>query len=529
MSAESKVTPVNRSYCPSCKSIVPTHHERRDGKVYLVKDCQACGISEALVSSDAARYDEKREMVGYPEEALKSCAMNCRDCRMHKPPTLVFIDVTNRCNMNCPICLANIPAMGFRFDPPLAYFEKIFQVLAKMEPKPKIQLFGGEPTVRKDLLELIDLAHRKYDLNCRVVTNGLRLADEEYCRELMATGVQLMFSFDGRDAKIYERTRKHPQAYQKKLQGLMNAVKYHRNKVTIMTCVAEEVNGAYMADLIDLCHEHRKCIAAIDLIPLTAHWGPEEVDVDSATIEDVERIMAKAVPGMEFVPAGLIFQLKTLYATFETDRVSFGGAHPNCESVSVLISDGEKYQPAAKYLKGSFQDVVRDVIALDAAMAPRLEKSLIARCFGRPGRKFVYGKALFKFVRQNLNLQEIFGGNPTGRILKILWGLVRGVKMKHLLRAHTRCHNVLRVIVLPFEEKECVEAARLVDCPAAFAFEHPESREIHFMPVCSWAIYKDDILRATAERYGLAGTTAGDLGLETLEGKTAECVEEMTE
>jgi uncharacterized radical SAM superfamily Fe-S cluster-containing enzyme len=512
----------NRAYCPTCKQIVTTHHEDRDGKVYLVKECDECGKSEVVVSSDAKRYREKRAMVDYPEEARQTCRMNCRECRIHKLPSLVFVDVTNRCNMNCPICLANIPAMGFRFDPPLAYFEHIFSALAQMDPKPKIQLFGGEPTVREDLIEIINLAHRKYDLNCRVVTNGLRLADEEYCKQLLATGVQVMFSFDGRHPSIYERTRKHPKAFERKLKGLQNVTSFNRNKITVMCCVAEEVNGEYMADTIALCHDYRKSIAALDLIPLTAHWGPEDVDVDSATIEDVENIMAKSVPGMEFMPAGLLFQIKTLYQTFDVDRITFGGAHPNCESVSVLISDGEKYQPASKYLKKPFEDVVMEVIALDDRMGRELEKSLWSRMFGRFGRKMKYGMELFKLVRRNLDFNQIFIGRPSLKMMRILWGLLRGVKLKTLLRTHTRCQHILRVIVLPFEEAANVEAARLVECPAAFAYEHPESHDVRFMPVCSWAIYKDDILRATAKRYGLAGTT-GDEGTEALgaAGQTA--------
>ena len=519
--AQAKKDVTNRAICTKCNSVVPTHHERRDGKVYLVKECPDCGNSEVSVSSDAARYDEKRQIIGYPDEALKSCSLNCRDCKIHKPPTLVFIDVTNRCNMNCPICLANIPAMGFRFDPPMAYFEKIFQKLASMDPKPKIQLFGGEPTVRKDLLDLIDLAHEKYDLNCRVVTNGLRLADEDYCKKLMSKNVQVMFSFDGRSPEIYEATRKHPKAFEKKLKGLENAVKFGKNKITIMTCVAEQVNAKHMPDMIELCHEHRGRIAALDLIPLTAHWGPEAVDVESATIEDVERIMNDAIPGMEFIPASLAFKLKTLYEVFGTDRITFGGAHPNCESVSILISDGEKYHPASKFLTRPFQDVANDLIAMDEQMAAKVKKSWIARLLGEKGRKLLYSMALFKFARRNFNLREIFGGSPTLKTLKILLGLLGGKKAKHVLRANTRCHHILRVIILPFEEPECVEAARLVDCPAAFAFEHPESKEIHFMPVCSWPIYKDDILRETAENYGVAGKDAGDLGMETLSSKEA--------
>ena len=242
-------------------------------------------------------------MVNYLGEAQKTCNLECTGCKAHKPPSLVFIDVTNRCNMNCPICLANIPAMGFRFDPPMAYFEKIFEVLSKRTPKPKIQLFGGEPTVRKDLIDMIMLAKKKYGLQARIVTNGLRLADEAYCKELVKTGTQIMFSFDGRSPEIYERTRKHPEAVVKKLKGLENLKKFRKSKVTIMCTMGEGVNDKHLADLIDFCHEGRDYISALDMIPLTATWGPESVDAKNTTIEDVERISAAAVPGMEFFPA----------------------------------------------------------------------------------------------------------------------------------------------------------------------------------------------------------------------------------
>ena len=87
-------------------------------------------------------------------------------------------------------------------------------------------------------------------------------------------------------------------------------------------------------------------------------------------------------------------------------------------------------------------------------------------------------------------------------LTRIAWGLLRGEKLKTLIRRYTRFQNILRLIVLPFEHKSCIESARLVDCPASFAFENPENGDISLMPVCTWPIYKNDILRKTAENYG---------------------------
>ncbi len=494
--------PVNHSICPHCGVVVPSDHRVKDGKVYLVKHCPDCGESEFMVSTNSARYYEKRDFCGYKGDAERTCSLDCINCNHGIIPSLVFIDVTNRCNMNCPICLANIPAMGFRFDPPMEYFEKIFKKLATMNPIPKIQIFGGEPTVREDLIEFITLA-KSYGISARVVTNGIRLADEEYCKSLLKTGCQLMFGFDGRSPDIYRKIRKNPTALDKKMAAFQNIRKHRKSKVTIMCAVGYGINDNYMADLIDFCFESRDFVAALDLIPLAANWGPETVDAESSTPEDVEKIMADAIPGVEFFPAGILYRFNTLKETFNL-RLTFGGAHPNYESVSLMISDGTKYQPLSKYLKHSQSEAIKEAVALDAAMGRKVETSLFAKIFGKTGRKILVGLAFLKLLRKHGDFDQVFNGGKFMKTFRILMGVLFGQKLKTMLRKYTRCQNILRLMVLPFEEKECVESARLVDCPASFAYEHPVTGQIHLMPVCAWTIYKNDILRKTAQKYGTA-------------------------
>jgi len=496
--------PINYSICKSCGTIVPTTHEEQDGKMYLVKQCPSCGVSRALVSTDAERYKQKRELCGYKGEAQTSCSLRCLDCDHGKIPSLVFLDVTNRCNMNCPICLANIPAMGFRFDPSMEYFEKVFKKLGTIEPRPKVQLFGGEPTVRDDLVDIINLA-KSHGISARVVTNGIRLADEEYCRILLETRAQLMFAFDGRDPDIYRRIRKNPKAYELKLKALENIRKFKKSKVTIMCTAGYGVNDQCIGDLIDFCHENRDIVAALDLIPITAHWGPEKVDIQSSTNEDVEKMVEAAKPGTEFFPAGLLYKFNTIKEVFNA-RLTFGGAHPNCESVSLMISDGQKYLPFSKYLKKNQNEALMEAIRLDQELGEKLKHHVLVALSGNTGKKIVCGWVLFKYLRKTVKFEEVFEGSPTIKIGKILLGLALGRKLKDLIRRHSKCQNILRLMVLPFEEKECVESARLVECPAAFAYEHPVTGKIQFMPVCSWTLYKNQILRETAKKYGIAET-----------------------
>jgi uncharacterized radical SAM superfamily Fe-S cluster-containing enzyme len=297
----------NRGACETCRKRVPATHAIRDGRVYLLKECPDCGATESLISSDAAAWQRKRDIWQFDPDASTACAMHCESCSHQHHPRMVFLDVTNRCNMNCPICIANIPGMGFEFHPPLDYFDRVLAGLAKMDPRPTVQLFGGEPTVREDLFDIIDLCCR-YELRVRIVTNGLRLADEDYCRKLCETKIPVLLAFDGRDPAIYERLRKAPGAYEKKLKALENLRKFSRRRNILMCCVARHINDQHMADLIAFCHENRDIVSALHLIPLTENWAEGEFETDvTTTIEDVEQIIAEAIPDepVEFISAGL--------------------------------------------------------------------------------------------------------------------------------------------------------------------------------------------------------------------------------
>ncbi|MFW6163294.1 MAG: radical SAM protein [Planctomycetota bacterium] len=195
----------NRSFCDKCHALVPARRVEREGKVYLVKSCPDCGETEALVSSDAQRHMGKRALdPGFP---CQGCGpLNCPECQHHRAPTFAFVDVTNRCNQRCPVCVDGVPAYGFVFDPPMEYFERIFDYLAALDPLPVICLFGGEPTVRDDLCDIVELA-RDRGFYVRVLTNGIRLRDEAFCRKVVKSRAHLLVSYDGDNPETYALLR----------------------------------------------------------------------------------------------------------------------------------------------------------------------------------------------------------------------------------------------------------------------------------------------------------------------------------
>jgi hypothetical protein len=416
---------------------------------------------------------------------------------------MVFLDVTNRCNMNCPICIANIPGMGFEFNPPLEYFDHVLKGLSRMTPPPTVLLFGGEPTVRNDLFDIIDMC-RRYDLRVRIVTNGLRLADEEYCKKICDARIPVLLAFDGRDPTIYSRMRKSSNAYALKLKALANLKKYSTRRHTIMCCVARHINDRHMADLIQFCHENRDCITALHLIPLTETWEEGEFETDvSTTIEDVEQIIQEAFPGetVEFVPAGLAHHLLPSMKFFGDIRLTFGAVHPNCESMTLLLSDGERYRPLGHYLKRPLDDIAAEAVVHAKKIQPKLARLDPKRFVPRWRGRLLVLRAFGGMALRSLDSRKVLKGNRFLAVTRILGGALIGKPLKVQLRKHTHVHDVMRMIVLPFEEYHSIDGARLQLCKAGFAYEDPDTEEIKTVSVCAWSLFKVPIQRRIADKY----------------------------
>lgn len=123
--------------------------------------------------------------------------------RTHPPETCpyetVILDVTHRCNMACANCY--IPN---RLVPDLDA-DWLLSIFARLPRGRYIRFVGGEPTLRHDLPRLITAA-RTHGHHPVLVTNGLRLANRDYVRELKAAGLQIAYlSMNGGfDDDLYE-------------------------------------------------------------------------------------------------------------------------------------------------------------------------------------------------------------------------------------------------------------------------------------------------------------------------------------
>jgi len=497
---------MNRSRCEKCRAWVPAERVERDGKVFLVKHCPDCGTTEAYISASAARCRIKRQLdPGHPHNP--NCQAQCLDCTAHRQPTYAFVDVTNRCNLNCPMCVDSVPGHGFVFEPPIEHLEKVFQHLAQLEPKPTIALFGGEPTVRKDILDVVRLSVKKYGFKTRLLTNGLKLADPEFAEALLKAKAHLLISYDGANPRTYQALRNSTRALELKLKAAENVARVGRGKVSYVHCLAWGLNDKDLPELLDFLHRQRRILHGVYLMPLTKTWDSAEFDYhpEPMTTEDVEQLLADCFPGykVEFVSLGLASEFRTLMKYLGQEPLPWVGCHPNCESFYPLVSDGARWWPIEHYLKHGFP-------ALMGAML-EAERKLAARDDGRPrsalGRAWLRLRAMPTIARVvfgHVRLGRLFKGrNPLARLLHAIAYpfdlLLFARKSRNAKRRHLNVDRACPVVILPLEDDSVVETERLSRCPCVHVYYDPDADAVNYVPVCSWRLHNRAILRRLAD------------------------------
>lgn len=149
------------SLCEECYRHVPAIKFERDGAIWLGKTCPKHGYTEHLVEPNAKFYTD----FVYPRHDL----------------TCYFIEVTNRCNLTCPHCY-QIPDNTSK-DLPIELI--VNQVASWEDDGYAISLAGAEPTVRKDLDQLITAlqAIPGKPRSIIILTNGVRLANPGYAEK----------------------------------------------------------------------------------------------------------------------------------------------------------------------------------------------------------------------------------------------------------------------------------------------------------------------------------------------------------
>ena len=178
------------------------------------------------------------------------------------------LSVIDRCDLRCAYCMPE--RMVFLPKSEVLTLEELHDLALGFIARgvTKLRLTGGEPLVRRDMIELVQALGRQLGKGLEeltLTTNGTRLA--EFAEPLAQAGVRrINVSLDTRDREAFARLTRRDMLPQV-LEGIA-AAKAAGLKVKLNTVALKDVNQAEIPDLIAWAHSQGHELTLIEVMPL---------------------------------------------------------------------------------------------------------------------------------------------------------------------------------------------------------------------------------------------------------------------
>ncbi len=288
------------SVCGTCLRRVEGSILIKDGAVFMDKWCPQHGRERVLLADDADYYRLCREKFVKPPELPRrfnterrwGCPYDCGLCPEHMQHScLTLVEVTDHCNLRCPICYADSGPHrpGFR---DLAVIESMLDAIVANEGEPDVvQISGGEPTLHPEFFAILDAAKARPIKHLMVNTNGLRIAkDAEFVERLAGymPGFELYLQFDSLRDEVHQELR-GAKLREIRLRAL-EALNRHGISTTLVVTVKKGLNDGELGDIIDFALK-QPCVRGVTFQPIQNAGRAENYDParDRLTLTEVRR------------------------------------------------------------------------------------------------------------------------------------------------------------------------------------------------------------------------------------------------
>lgn len=198
---------------------------------------------------------------------------------------LVMLEVTEKCNLTCPMCYAGSNPDGRHYT--MAEIEqRLDEIVAAEGADVSLQISGGEPSVRKDLKELATLIKSKGFTNFEMISNGIRIArDADFAESLKAWGFTSVYlQWDSlREADI--ELLRGEKLLSVRLKALDQLEKAGLN-TTLAVSLLPGLNTDQIGPILDVCRQHPiiRAVSFQAATPFGNRWDVEE-EREGATLD----------------------------------------------------------------------------------------------------------------------------------------------------------------------------------------------------------------------------------------------------
>lgn len=361
--------------CPDCGRNILGRVFDWQGDVLMEKTCPEHGYVKDRIFTGTELFLKMqqwsfREGAGLENPHVKGaahCPSACGICNMHQSHTLLGqVDLTNRCNLSCPICFANANVQGFVSEPTFAEVVTLLEQLRSYRPVPAsaVQLTGGEPTIHQDFLAIVRKAKELGFSHIQAASNGIKFAKPEFAMAAAEAGLHTIYlQFDGTNDAVYEYIRGRA-LLDTKLRALEN-IHAAGMKACLVPTLVRGVNDDQVAKILQFAIDHIHVVSAIAYQPVsfTGRISRAEREAQRYTLGDLANDLAatgKVDPRRDFYPLSIVAPLSRLLAALTGDPKITATAHPTCSSGTYFVVDKHHNAvPVTRFLdvEGLFRDM----------------------------------------------------------------------------------------------------------------------------------------------------------------------------
>lgn len=432
------------SLCPECKKTIMADVYEEDGKVMISKTCDEHGFFKDIYWSDVELYKKAESWafdgIGVDNPAVpveKGCPWDCGLCKVHMSHTsLANLDLTNRCNLRCPICFANANDAGYVFEPTFEEVAKMLETLRAERPVActALQFAGGEPTIYPHFFEAIKKASELGFQQIQVATNGIKMATEpDFTQKMADAGLHTVYlQFDGLKEQNYIDARGKP-LLDIKLKAVDSCrhTKPGKLSLVLVPTIVNGLNDDQLGEILQFAIDNRDVVRAVNFQPVSFSG---RIDYDERvkgrfTLPDMVDRLVKQTDFMkkdDFFPVPVVTPISEFLSVMhDAPQLAFT-PHPHCGLATYLwVDENGKATPITQFV--DVENLFREILQLARdSEGKRIKLPMKIKAFNLIRKYFNKDKApkglsATKFLKQ---LEGVFSSTKKEATAEISWGLI---------------------------------------------------------------------------------------------------------
>ncbi len=393
-----------RSICPECGITIDAKLLEKDGKVIMRKKCPEHGKFQDVIWSDVKMYLRAEKYawdgIGIENPAITKpkeevdCPRDCGLCTLHTTHTqLALLDLTNRCNLTCPVCFANANAAGYVFEPTFDEVVGMMQTLIDEKPvKVKgIQFAGGEPTIHPEFFRILAKAKEMGFSQIQIATNGIKFVeDPDFADKCQEAGLNTLYlQFGGLDDDMYKIVRGHKMAdiKRKVVEAVRNTKHEKKMSIVLVPTIVNTINDHMIGDILKYALDNIDIILSVNFQPVSfsGRISKKELKAQRFTLSDLPDRVAKQtgwdITPDDFYPVPSLAVLSDLISLLKKEPKTTFTNHPHCGISTFVLYDKKKKKviPITRIIDmdALFEDARKGALKIEGATIKGLARARV--------------------------------------------------------------------------------------------------------------------------------------------------------